>query len=336
MALTSTNYSLARAIHEATNDVRRSFGLRTLGWEEKLADAAAHHSVAMAEQQFFSHQSPIAGHETPSARVAKVGGDFPAVGENLCMMARGATADRFVEQWLSSPGHRASLLDEDWEMTGIGTATTRDGHVLATQLFAVMSKIQLDVADLSAREARWFEFRLSAKIGRGHSIAAFISNEFSASADADSRGVAILSVELPCEAGTYHMGFGCLPKGSENAWIIVHDGFMHVEPSGRVDWNPNVGSHPGFTPLDQSIHTVVGTSLVVRLSGLAHVDAVCVVDKRLHTRFQGERPFGVELTFRGGTGCHTMDLGLPTDGDAYSCCRRLELDSDKGQLRTLR
>lgn len=336
MAVTTGNHSLARAIHEAVNEVRCFAGLRTLEWEEKLADAATHHSVAMAEQQFFSHKSPVAGYESPSDRAAQAGGDFTGVGENLCMLASGASAGRFVEEWLTSPGHRANLLHEDWELSGVGTAMAADGQILATQLFGVATKIQLDEPELVVREERWLEFRLSARIGRAHSLAAFVRNEFSTSAAADRSGIAALSVELPAAPGAYHVGFGRLPKGSNDAWIIVHDGFVRVEPSGSVVWNPRPSQHAGFAALEEKLYTVTGSSLAVTFSGFAHEEGVCVVDCSLHARFPRGQRFDAKLSFRGGSGCHTVDFGTSAGGDEYSCCRRMEIDPDAGQLRTVR
>lgn len=335
-AVTLDSHSLAHAIHEAINDVRRSSRLRTLRWEEKLAAAATQHSVAMAEQQFFSHESPIAGHETPSARAAQVGGDFISVGENLCMLARGSTASRFVDQWVTSPGHRANLLDPDWELSGVGTATTADGRIMATQLFAVAPRIKLDDPQLTVRDERRLEFRLTARIGRAHSLAAFVRNEFSTSVAADRQGVACLSVELPAEPGSYHLGFGRLPKGGNDAWIGVHDGFVTVEPSGSVRWNPRPSEHKGFAVLEESIYTVTGSSLSVSFSGFAHEDAVCVVDQSLHARFPRGQRFDARLSFRSGSGCHTVDFGISAGETEYSCCRSMEIDSDAGQLRTVR
>jgi hypothetical protein len=96
-------------------------------------------SQEMVALNYFSHDSPVAGHRTPQQRATLAG--FPGlVGENLFSMARPDVpptpeiATQMVEQWLKSPDHRRNILDPDYNRTGVGV-TRKQKTTVATQVF---------------------------------------------------------------------------------------------------------------------------------------------------------------------------------------------------------
>jgi uncharacterized protein YkwD len=88
------------------NRTRVLLGLNALALDLRLGDASRDHSLDMVRLGFFSHDSPVAGKETPWRRAANFGTSAGA--ENI---AAGATTGKAViEQWWYSPGHHRNML----------------------------------------------------------------------------------------------------------------------------------------------------------------------------------------------------------------------------------
>ncbi|RDB43210.1 CAP domain-containing protein [Halomonas sp. DQ26W] len=87
-----------------------------LAWSCRLAEAAETHSRDMAENEFFAHtdEDDVGVNE----RVNETGYDWMAVGENIA--AGQADVDSVIEGWLSSPGHCANMMSD--EFTEMGAA----------------------------------------------------------------------------------------------------------------------------------------------------------------------------------------------------------------------
>lgn len=98
------------------NEARAAEGLSPVSLSLTLASAAQAHAEAMAADDFFDHQNPLTG-STPQARATAAGYDG-LVGENIA--AGDETPADVVASWLSSPGHRANILDPDYTEMGVG------------------------------------------------------------------------------------------------------------------------------------------------------------------------------------------------------------------------
>ena len=61
---------------------------------------------------------------------------YHGIAENIYRV-RGSeeSAEAAVAAWMSSPGHRANILNADYRFTGIGIAVDEDGAVYFTQVF---------------------------------------------------------------------------------------------------------------------------------------------------------------------------------------------------------
>src|SRR5262249_36293184 len=116
-------------IVQKSNDFRDQEGRSRLTVSPKLAEAAAYFAAYMAQTNQFGHD---ADGNRPSGRAKKFGYDYCLVAENIAYLrsSRGFTtarlADRFVEGWNKSPGHRKNLLDPDQTEIGIGVAQSKD------------------------------------------------------------------------------------------------------------------------------------------------------------------------------------------------------------------
>lgn len=130
---------------EMTNQVRRAKGLAPLSVDTELTNVARAYSDDMLVRRFFDHTTPdgVSFHERISAHYHHW---VNFTGENIWSAWGYQTsnalslAKEIVDDWMSSPGHRANMLDPDFTHLGVGVSA-RDGTILATQEFVGKSKV---------------------------------------------------------------------------------------------------------------------------------------------------------------------------------------------------
>jgi uncharacterized protein YkwD len=119
--------SLEQQMLGLINQERNSRGLDPLQLEQRLNDSAEDYSETMLDQDFFSHTG-LDGSD-PGDRMERAGFVFSGSwtwGENLAWQsARGAAgySDDVVDlhnALMNSPGHRANILRDGFELIGIG------------------------------------------------------------------------------------------------------------------------------------------------------------------------------------------------------------------------
>ncbi|HEX4838424.1 MAG TPA: CAP domain-containing protein [Solirubrobacteraceae bacterium] len=106
------------------NDERARYGAPALIADPHLTSAAAGHSRDMDARHYFEHVSPdgqtllmrvLASGFIPNDHVGYV------LGENIAWGTLWLGTPRsIVRAWMSSPGHRANILDRAYRYTGIG------------------------------------------------------------------------------------------------------------------------------------------------------------------------------------------------------------------------
>lgn len=128
-------------IHEQVNEIRVEHELNELEHSDDIAAVSRTHSQDMNEREYFSHTSPEG--ESPADRFGDMyPAECRAVGENLAYIQTGVgsggsaeeIAERIVEGWMNSEGHRENILRDGWDSQGIGVYMD-DGRVDATQKF---------------------------------------------------------------------------------------------------------------------------------------------------------------------------------------------------------
>jgi len=132
-------------VFEMTNQHRRAKGIAPLSQDAELRDVARAYSNDMLMRRFFDHTTPdgVSFHERISSNYHHW---VRSIGENIWSAWGYKTsnalslAKEIVDDWLSSPGHRAILLDPDFTHLGVGVSA-RDGTILATQEFVGRSKV---------------------------------------------------------------------------------------------------------------------------------------------------------------------------------------------------
>lgn len=128
-----------RKVFQLTNDVRRHHHLAPLDRDTTLIDIARCHSDDMLKRNYFSHVSPD-GKSIQDRVVPAYSRTLSRAGENIWsghgydysdsnLMAR-----VIVDSWMSSPGHRANLLNPSYNYVGIGVSAMGK-EVRATQNF---------------------------------------------------------------------------------------------------------------------------------------------------------------------------------------------------------
>lgn len=97
----------------------RHFGVAApVAWNAKLEQAAALHAADMAEYQYLEHKGRDGS--TPSQRIARAGYRWRSIGENVA--AGQPSPEEVVDDWLSSPGHCANIMEP--KFTEMGAAFT--------------------------------------------------------------------------------------------------------------------------------------------------------------------------------------------------------------------
>ena len=126
---------IERRAFEMTNTARLRNGLAPLTWDPALCRMARIHSENMVRLGFFAHETPDGLHLKDRAHLAGIP-HFRVLGENIAYNQGYDDAGAFaVERWLISPGHRANILNSEFEQAAIGSFVAPDGTVYLTQEF---------------------------------------------------------------------------------------------------------------------------------------------------------------------------------------------------------
>jgi uncharacterized protein YkwD len=127
-ALSGAREPFRDALLRELNRVRAGHALPPVRVDGRLGGAAGAHSRDMARRRYFAH-GPWSG------RVKTAAGRARSVGEVIGWMTTGSAASEaawIVRAWLSSPPHRAVLLDRGFHRVGVGRATRPHGSATAS------------------------------------------------------------------------------------------------------------------------------------------------------------------------------------------------------------
>ncbi len=121
---------IANLTHQKINYERTSRGLNALNWSETLAGIAIMHDQDMINYNFFEHEGP--NNESFEARFERVG-FYSGIGENIFEVGPyygedDRLAEKAVDGWMNSPGHRANILKADYTYEGIGVVESNNDY----------------------------------------------------------------------------------------------------------------------------------------------------------------------------------------------------------------
>jgi uncharacterized protein YkwD len=114
----------------SVNRARQAQGLPGLRWNDALAVAARRHAGLMAQHGAAEHG--FAGEPGLAARATQAGAKFVSLSENV---AQGPTVEAIHAEFISSPNHRANMLDSDMDTIGIGIVE-HGGQLFAVEDFS--------------------------------------------------------------------------------------------------------------------------------------------------------------------------------------------------------
>jgi uncharacterized YkwD family protein len=98
------------------NKERATAGLAPVSGLDSLNKVAAAKATDMRANNYFSHTSPTYG--SPFDMMASFGVTYRAAGENIAMGQR--SPEEVMTAWMNSPGHRANILNKDFNYIGVG------------------------------------------------------------------------------------------------------------------------------------------------------------------------------------------------------------------------
>lgn len=112
----ATSDTQAAQVLELVNKERSSRGLQPLQLDSKLNKVAAEKARDMAQNGYFSHDSPTYG--SPFDMMRSFGVDYHSAAENIAAGQR--SASEVMQSWMNSSGHRANILNPDYNKLGVG------------------------------------------------------------------------------------------------------------------------------------------------------------------------------------------------------------------------
>ncbi len=125
---------LEKLLFNAINRERRDSGLDAFKRSKELAEVSRKYSSEMDETGVVAHISPISGSVLDRTRAARIA--LAEVSENL---ARAGTAREAHDGLMTSPAHRANILNPRYQQVGIGVVLSKEegaAPVIVTQIFA--------------------------------------------------------------------------------------------------------------------------------------------------------------------------------------------------------
>ena len=121
----------AKEVLQLVNKERTARGLKALTLSEKLTNVATVKAQDMADKGYFDHTSPTYG--SPFDMLQRFGVKYSSAGENIAAGQKDAA--EVMNSWMNSSGHRANILNANYEQIGIGYVTGGKWGTYWVQLF---------------------------------------------------------------------------------------------------------------------------------------------------------------------------------------------------------
>jgi uncharacterized YkwD family protein len=113
---TSALSAYEQKVVDLTNQERSKNGLSALKVDLTLSKMGHEKSRDMSANGYFSHTSPTYG--SPFDMMKKYGITYRSAGENIAMGQK--TPEEVVNAWMNSAGHRANILNPNYNYIGVG------------------------------------------------------------------------------------------------------------------------------------------------------------------------------------------------------------------------
>ena len=117
-------------IFNLVNAQRTAAGLVALSIDTEVQKVARDKAQDMVDNNYFSHTSPIYG--SPFDMMKSYGIKYKAAGENIAGNSSNSGA---VNAWMNSEGHKANILSNNYNYTGIGVVSSPKYGKIYVQMF---------------------------------------------------------------------------------------------------------------------------------------------------------------------------------------------------------
>ena len=122
--------SKASEILSLVNKERAAAGLSQLILDAEVNAAAQLKADDMAKNRYFSHNSPTYG--SPFNMMKNFGITYKTAGENIAGNSSNSAA---VTAWMNSPGHKANILNNSYNYTGLAVVSSPKYGKIYVQMF---------------------------------------------------------------------------------------------------------------------------------------------------------------------------------------------------------
>lgn len=111
----SEEQAISKEVIRLTNIERQKQGLQPLKENWELSRVARHKATEMATSRTLSHTTASG---SPFTMIKNYGISYRSAGENIAQGQR--TAQEVVTAWMNSSGHRANILNPNYNQIGVG------------------------------------------------------------------------------------------------------------------------------------------------------------------------------------------------------------------------
>lgn len=127
---TSNMNSDEKEVFDLINKQRTNNGLAALKNDSEVQRVARIKAQDMVDNNYFSHTSPTYGSPFDMLKSFKI--SYKTAGENIAGNSSNSSA---VTTWMNSSGHKANILNSNFNYTGIGVVSSPKYGKMYVQLF---------------------------------------------------------------------------------------------------------------------------------------------------------------------------------------------------------
>ena len=119
-----------KEVFNLINNKRIGAGLSALKIDDEVQNIARIKAKDLVDNNYFSHNSPTYG--TPFQMLKSFGVSYKSAGENIAGNSSNSGA---VEAWMNSEGHRANILNNSYNYTGVAVVKSNKYGKIFVQMF---------------------------------------------------------------------------------------------------------------------------------------------------------------------------------------------------------
>ena len=129
-SVTTAMNSDEKEVFNLINKQRTNNGLSALKEDAEVQKVARIKAQDMVSNNYFSHESPTYG--TPFQMLKNFNISYKTAGENIAANSSNSSA---VTAWMNSSGHKANILNSNFNYTGIGVVSSNKYGKIYVQMF---------------------------------------------------------------------------------------------------------------------------------------------------------------------------------------------------------